>query len=138
MTYDIETIGYKRQMTDIAAAMGIAGLGMYDFMIHCRRRLLETYKRLLKGIKIVDGEHNTYWLCTVLVDRRDDFAKMLFDGGVDTNLVQIRNDAYKVFGGKVELPVMDRVEGRYISLPLHMGMTVGDVEKICGLIKKGW
>ena len=142
MTFDIETLGYKRQMTDIAAAMGIIGLRHYDYVISYRKKLFEMYRELLKGcpdIYVVTGKHNTYWLCTVLVEGRDDFAKMLFENEVDTNLVQVRNDAYKIFGGRSKTcPIMDAVEDKYISLPLHMKVTEDDVFNICRLIKRGW
>lgn len=141
MTFDIEILGYKRQMTDIAAAMGIAGLKYYDRVIEHRKKIFELYKKLLKGmdgIKVVDGERNTYWLCTVLVEDRDNFAAKMFECDIDTNMVQIRNDAYKIFGGRVELPVMDLVEGKYISLPLTMETTEDDVHYIAKCIKEGW
>jgi dTDP-4-amino-4,6-dideoxygalactose transaminase len=141
MTFDIEVLGYKRQMTDIAAAMGIAGLKYYDYVIEHRKMIFELYKKLLKGvpgIKVVDGEKNTYWLCTVLVENRDDFAAKMFECDIDTNLVQIRNDVYKIFGGRVSLPVMDEVEGKYISLPLTMETSIENVMYICDCIRSGW
>ena len=142
MTFDIEVPGYKRQMTDIAASMGLGGLKVYDKVIEHRKNLFSIYKDNLKdldGIKIVDGKNNTCWLCTVLVERRDDFAKMLFESNVDTNLVQVRNDLFKIFGGKrVELPVMNAIEGKYISLPIGMHVSEVDVNYICECIKSGW
>ena len=144
MTFDIETIGYKRQMTDIAAGMGIAGLQHYDEVLAHRTKLYELYKSQLKGvqgIRVVDakkGCKNVVWLCTVLVERRDDFAEMLFNAEVETNLVQIRNDRFKIFWGNNELPYMDSVEDKYISLPLHMKVTEEDVMYITKKIKEGW
>lgn len=143
MTFDIEIQGYKRQMTDIAAGMGIAGLRHYDRIIAHRKKLFDLYKELLSGIQgivVVDGKRNTYWLCTVLVNSRDEFAKMLFSNGVETNIVQVRNDVYKIFRGKRvdDLPNMDYVESRYLSLPLHMGITEDNVRFICEKIKGGW
>lgn len=143
MTFDIELLGYKRQMTDIAAALGLGGLKKYDYVLEYRRKLFNHYKTRLEGvpgIKVVDGDNNTCWLITVLVDRRDDFARVMFENGVDTNLGQVRNDVYKIFGGvRADLPVMNEVEGKYICLPLNMNVTIDDVEYICDLItKKGW
>lgn len=141
MTFDIETYGYKRHMNDIAATLGIVGLSYYDTVIYYRRKLFNMYKELLSGlpgITLVNGKKNTYWLCTVLVEDRDEFAKMLFENEVDTNMVQIRNDAYKIFGGRAKLPVMDSIEEKYISLPLNMRTTEDDVYYICKLIRRGW
>lgn len=142
MTFDIELMGYKRQMTDIAAALGLGGLKKYDYVLDYRKKLFNQYKLLLKdvpGIKIVDGDNNTCWLITVLVDRRDDFAKVMFENGVDTNLGQVRNDIYKIFGGvRSDLPVLNSIEDKYICLPINMQVTEDDVIYITNLIKKGW
>jgi dTDP-4-amino-4,6-dideoxygalactose transaminase len=135
MTFDINLLGYKRQMTDIAAGMGIVGLRHYDSVLAHRKRLFALYKQLLR-VPVIDGIRNTYWLCTILVNGRDKLSKKLREHGIETNLVQVRNDAYRVFGGRVRLPVLDRVEDNYLSLPLHMGVTEGDVRKICNLVNR--
>jgi len=142
MSFDIDVLGYKRHMNDISAAMGIAGLEQYIKIIRHRKGLFDLYKELLNGvdgIKVIDGKNNVYWLFTILVERRDDFAKMLFEYGVETNLVQVRNDTYDIFGGKAaDLPVLNKIEGKYISLPIGMHIEEDDVRYICRAIKKGW
>ena len=142
MSFDIDLLGYKRHMNDIEATLGIEGLKKYDFVLEYRKKLFNLYKELLKGIdgiRVIDGDQNVYWLCTVIVERRDDFAKMLYENGIETNIVQIRNDIYKVFGSKrQDLPVMNELEFKYLSLPLHMKVMEEDVRSICNLIRKGW
>jgi dTDP-4-amino-4,6-dideoxygalactose transaminase len=142
MTFDIEVLGYKRHMNDICATLGLIGLKHYQTILNYRKKLFDIYKNELygvDGIKLIDGKVNTYWLCTVLVNRRDDFAKMLKENGVETNMVQIRNDLYKIFGGKrAELPVLDRIENQYLSLPIGQHVTENQVKRTCSLIKKGW
>jgi len=142
MTFDIELPGTKRHMTDIAAAMGIVGLQHYERVIAHRKKIFNIYKEELcgvDGIKLVDGPCNTYWLATVLVERRDDFAEKMFSCDIDTNLVQVRNDIYKIFGGKrTDLPVMNRLEDKYISIPLTMKVTEEDAHYIVSEIKSGW
>jgi dTDP-4-amino-4,6-dideoxygalactose transaminase len=64
---------------------------------------------------------------------------MLYENGVETNIVQVRNDTYKVFGGiRQDLPVMNELEFKYLSLPLGMHVREEEVRYICDLIKKGW
>ncbi len=142
MTFDIELPGTKRHMTDIAAVMGIVGLKYYDKVIAHRKKIFNIYKesfRGLDGIRLVDGLINTYWLATVIVERRDDFAKMLFESEIDNNIVQVRNDIYKIFGGKrADLPVMNKLEEKYISIPLTMNTTEEDAYYIVDKIKQGW
>lgn len=144
MTFDVEVIGYKRQMNDIAAAMGIEGLKYYDRIMQHHWLLFETYRRKLNafsGIKLLDGAENKYWLITVLVDRLEDFAKLMFEADIDISTVQHRNDRYSIFKklcAPQELPVMDKLEFQYVCLPINMHVTVDQVEMICDVIRKGW
>ena len=143
MTFDIEVPGTKRHMADVNAAMGIVGLKHYEEVIAYRKNLFNIYKQRLSNIPginyVVDGKDNTYWLCTVVVERRDDFARMLFEADVDTNVVQVRNDIYNIFGGeRAELPVMNALEHKYLSLPLGMHVTEDEVNYICDKIEGGW
>ncbi len=142
MTFDIKVPGTKRHMNDIAAAMGIEGLKKYHSIIGYREELFDRYRNALKdidGITLVDGPANKYWLVMVLVERRNDFARVMFEAGIDTNLVQVRNDVYKIFGGeRADLPTMNSIEEKYICLPIGMHITVDDVEYITETIREGW
>lgn len=142
MTFDIQDLGTKRHMSDVSAAMGIVGLSKYIEIITHHRKLFDLYVKELSdidGIKIIDGEVNTYWLFTILVERRDDFAKKMYSSEIDTNVVQVRNDIYNIFGGKrADLPTMNEVEHKYICLPIGMRITEENVHYICNTIKSGW
>lgn len=142
MTFDIELPGCKRQPNDIAAVMALIGLKHYYEILNHRKKLFDIYKKELAnidGIKLIDGQENVHWLCTLLVERREEFAKMLFDAGVDSNLVQIRNDIYKVFGGqRQDLPIMNKIEEKYISIPCGRNVSEENVYYIANAIKKGW
>lgn len=142
MTFDIQIPGHKRHMTDIAAAMGIAGLLHYDHVIDTRARQFQIYKERLSGfagITVVDGSKNTHWLATILVENRDEFAKAMFEADIDTNLVQLRNDIFKLFGGKrADLPVMNELEEKYISIPIGPHLTDENIHYVCDRIQEGW
>ena len=141
MTCEPEVLGGKRHMNDLAATLGLEGLKLYDAHLAHRLRSAEVYEDRLagvSGIQVLRGSRNVSWLCTVLVDRRDDFAKMLYAAGVECNLVQVRNDAFPIFGGRVRLPVLDAVEECYVSLPLGPHVSLGDVDYICSRIEGGW
>ena len=140
MLFDIELPGYKRQMNDIAAAMGIAGLEDFDEILEHRKRIFDIYRQIkIDGLRLIDSADNYYWLATLVVDRREDFVKKLYDYNIETNIVQGRNDLYQIFGGKrQDLPQMNRLEGSYISIPLHNKMTLEDAEYVKEVIEGGW
>lgn len=143
---DITEIGYKYQMTDIAAAMGIAALSEIDEILQHRRKLLSVYEQNLNGIPGIrligagytDREHAA-WLCTVEVENREGLMHWLRVNKIESGQVHYRNDRYSIFGIKNQIfPAMDRMEDRYLVLPLHTRMNVDDVLFICETIKKGW
>ncbi len=143
---DIYEVGYKYQMTDIAAAMGLAGLDTLDETLGLRRSLLARYiERLagVDGIQVVgadytDREHAA-WLCTVLVDRRRDLEQKLRDNAIEAGQVHFRNDRYSVFAAfRDDMPNMDAIEDKYLVLPLHTHMNIADVDRVCDTIRSGW
>ena len=143
---DITEIGYKYQMTDIGAAMGIAGLAHLPLVLSHRRELLKAYE---EGLKNVQGLYNvgsdsqndrlhSAWLHTILIDDREGLQKKLASHGVESGQVHYRNDMYSIFGKRRNyLQNMDAIESRYLVLPLHMKVGIKEVEKICGIIKAG-
>lgn len=134
MTFNIETLGYKYQPTDIDATLGLLGLRDYDSILWWRKGIFDIYKALLDdqyGIQVVDGPCNVYWLATLLVDNRDELVKFLDQAGIETNLVQVRNDLFSVFGGQRQyLPNLDSIEGRYLSIPLNTHVSMADAEEV--------
>jgi perosamine synthetase len=143
---DIWEVGYKYQMTDISAAMGLAALHEFDATLAHRQKLFQAYRKGLhgvNGIKLLGAEHtdrtHAAWLCTCLVEKRIDFMKNLRNHKIESSQVHYRNDRYTVLGGRREdLPFMDSIEDNYIVLPLHMHMTEADVAYVCEVIRKGW
>ena len=138
---DITEVGYKYQMTDIAASMGIAGLGCLDEQIAHRRNLREEYSRELSStVKVLDEDtESACWLFTVSVGRREDLRKKLIEHGIESDQVHYRNDRYSIFSQfRGTFPNMDTIDSKYLVLPMHMGMTVEDVQYVCGVINSGW
>ncbi|MDV6033130.1 MAG: DegT/DnrJ/EryC1/StrS family aminotransferase [Phycisphaera sp. RhM] len=144
---DISEIGYKYQMTDIGAAMGLAALETLDDVLALRQSILNRYIRRLAGIdgievvgaKLEDRVHAA-WLCTVLVDRRKDLERKLRDASIESGQVHFRNDRYSVFANfrEGELPNMNALEERYLVLPLHTHMSLADADRVCDVIQSGW
>ncbi len=52
-----------------------------------------------------------------------------------------RNDRYTVFAaskGLTDLPNMDRLDSRYLVLPLHTKMKLSDVARVVRVIRSWW
>lgn len=144
---DINEIGFKYQMTDLSAALGIASMEEFDEHLMHRQKLYKLYRNLLKntnGIRVIGGEYedreHAAWLLTAEVDNREDFMRHLRKYNIESSQVHYRNDRYSIFGGRDEgkFKKMDEMEERYIVLPLHAKVTEADVKYIADVIKLGW
>ena len=144
---DICEVGYKYQMTDISAALGLESLKEFDNHLAHRQKIYQMYCNLLKnsdGIRVIGSEYtdreHAAWLLTAEVDRREDFMKYLREKQIESAQVHYRNDRYSIFGGKTEglFPNMDKIEDRYIVLPIHGKIWEDNVRYICDVIHKGW
>lgn len=145
---DIVEVGYKYQMTDIAAALGIASLQEFDEVSALRKKLFKTYEEELTEcakVKVVgsglkDRVHGA-WLFTILVEERFKLQQKLRFNNIESNQVHFRNDRYSIFDDFTKnsvFPNMDQVEDNYLVLPLHTRMNVEDVKRVCSVIKSGW
>ncbi len=144
---DIKEIGFKYQMTDLSAALGIASMEEFDEHLMHRQKLYKLYCNFLKntdGIRVIGDEYedrvHAAWLLTAEVDNREDFMRHLRKYNIESSQVHYRNDRYSIFGGREEgkFKKMDEMEERYIVLPLHAKVSEADVKYITDVIKLGW
>ncbi len=145
---DIVEVGYKYQMNDIAAAIGLAGIDELPQVLAHRRHLFNLYRRAFHNhpdVKLIGARHDDRehagWLCTVDVPRREDLVRKLREAHIEAGQVHYRNDRYSIFREFVEpdaYPNMDAVESRYLVLPLHTKLRESDVQRICDVIGQGW
>lgn len=143
---DITEVGYKYQMTDISAALGLAAIDEWEYTFKKRRSLFSRYLEKLSKVEglVVVGNGMTdrlhaAWLMTILLDTPEQLQEKLKAHKIESNQVHFRNDRYSIFGERRhDLPVMNHLESRYLVLPLHTHMTIEDVDRICDLITSGW
>ncbi len=143
--WNVTELGYKYHMNDIAAAVALGNLGHLEGMLGHRRKIAAEYREGLAGLPgLVLLENRTdresaYWLFTVLVDRREEFLRMLKDRGVHASVVHLRIDRNDLYGGeRRDLPNLDRFTERHVSLPIHEGMSSEDVRYVIETIRRGW
>jgi perosamine synthetase len=125
---DLLEAGYKYHMNDITAALGRGNLAAIDKIIAHRKLLGAEYRK--HGVPV------SIWFAHVLSPQRAELIAFMKERGVHTGDYHYRNDKYTIFGGKQKFPTMDALEERYLLLPLHHGVSVKDVERICALLQE--
>ena len=145
---DIREIGYKYQMSDVAAAIGLAGLEGFNQVLNHRKHLFNLYCEELANFSDVeiigmnrDDREHAAWMFTVLVKDRYGLQNKLAEKGIESNQMHFRNDMYSIFkehcDGEI-FPNMDIIEDKYLVLPLHHKLSEEDVLRVCSEIKGGW
>lgn len=144
--YDIKCLGYKCNMTDILAAIGLVQLGRYGELLRRRRELIERYDSILQPSGIRSLEHcgddftssGHLYLARVPgigeTGRNRIIARMA-ELGVACN-VHYKPlpmfTAYKQIGFDIEnFPNAYSQYANEITLPLHTLLSDGDVEYVC-------
>lgn len=159
--YDITVAGYKYNMMDIQAAMGLHQLPKLDGFIETRRQRSMKYQESFKSVmglltpKEVPYPHKHAWhLYTPLIDidalaiNRDAFMKELKDRNIGSGLHYSAVHEFSIntqkYGWKpADFPEAHFVSERILSLPLFPTMTDQDqadtieaVVDICKRFKK--
>ena len=149
--YDIKTLGYKCNMTDIMAAIGIVQLKRYSKLLARRRQIIETYDKAFAGtkIKILDhfgddhsGSGHLYITRVDGIDEqhRNAVITALASKGIATN---VHYKPLAVFTGYKELgfdikdyPNAYDLYRNEITLPLHTLLTDEEVQFIIDSYKE--
>jgi dTDP-4-amino-4,6-dideoxygalactose transaminase len=144
--FDVYEAGWKYQMNDIAAALGLCQLRDLPEMREIHRRNLGIYERrlaLIPGLTLLkeyDRAESNPWAFTVLVENRDGFVTRLQQHSIGCSTIHMRNDKFAVFSkfDTHALPNLDYFFDRMINIPVGWWMTEETVNTVCDIITEGW
>jgi dTDP-4-amino-4,6-dideoxygalactose transaminase len=141
-TYDVVSAGYNYRMTEIQAAMGIVQLGKLERNNGVRRTLVAEYRRRLAAIPDLvvpfdgmDAESSCHILSIVLPEGvdRESVQRSMKAAGIQTSVHYPPVHRFTNFEGRfrADVPIVDRLAPRLVTLPLHPLMTAADVATVC-------
>lgn len=149
--YDIKILGYKCNMTDVVAAIGLAQMKRYENLLSRRQKIIAMYDELLSEQRIqrlnhVDNNHRSsghLYMIRLLGDTEDErnvVIKKMAEAGIATNVHYKplpMHTAYKDKGFVIaDYPNAYDMYKNEITLPLHTKMTDDDVLYVCETLKK--
>lgn len=149
--YEIVAPGFKYNLTDIAASMGVHQLKKVNTFQQKRAYIASLYDEALADLPIIRPPHaaagdvHSWHLYVMQLSddacvSRDVFIERMFDEGIGCSVHYIPlhlqpywRDAYQLKPGM--FPVSQRVFERTVSLPLYTRMTDADVARVVTAVK---
>lgn len=149
--YEIIAPGYKYNMTDVAAAMGLAQLRKADRMFARRCEIARRYTAAFSGVAELEAPHDhpdmqhAWHLYTLRLNLarldidRGRFVEALkaYNIGVSVHFIPLHIHPYyrDAYGYKPnDFPVAYREYLREVSLPIYSRMSDADVEDVIGAV----
>jgi dTDP-4-amino-4,6-dideoxygalactose transaminase len=150
--YEIVAPGFKYNMTDIAASMGIHQLKKANAFQHKRAHIAALYDQALADLPIIrpphaaDGDIHSWHLYVIQLDgtvhvSRDQFIERMFEQGIGCSVHYIPLHLHPYWRDTYQLtpemfPVSQRIYKRTLSLPLYTRMTDEDVMRVVAAVKE--
>ena len=141
--YYVDEIGLKCHMNDIQATLGLVQLAKLNAMNQRRREIVTKYfdqLRTVTDIELPESDNDVYrssWhIFHIKCNERNGLSKFLAAQGISTGVHYKPIHLYSCYGNRPSLPVAEKAFNRILSLPLHPGMSDGDVYHICDSIKR--
>jgi dTDP-4-amino-4,6-dideoxygalactose transaminase len=152
-SWSIERPGFKCNMTDLQASIGIHQLAKLEGFITRREELVAGYDALLGGIeglaipRTLPGRRHAHHLYTILLPlerlriSRDEFAQALkqYNIGTGIHFVGVHLQPYyaRTYGLRPsDFPVATWISERVLSLPLFPTMAIEDVDYVGAVVQE--
>lgn len=141
--YEINLLGYKYNMNDLSAAIGLAQLKKLDKMNARRSEIIEKY---LEGIKNVVGmkplvpyevDKYVYQMFGIRTEKRDELMIFLKSKGIATGCHYTPLSEQPLFEPYAkDCEFIEKEANKFITLPLHADLTNEEVEYVIYNIKQ--
>ncbi|MFZ5941999.1 MAG: DegT/DnrJ/EryC1/StrS family aminotransferase [Bacteroidota bacterium] len=132
--YELNVLGYKYNMNDLAASIGLVQLAKLPAMNAARSARILQYMKGLEGLEAVtpllpfEPERYVYQMFGIRTDRRDELMIWLKSQGIATGCHYTPlslQPLFRPFNGNC--PYIEKEADRFITLPLHAELTEEEV-----------
>jgi dTDP-4-amino-4,6-dideoxygalactose transaminase len=141
--YDVEHEGFKYHGNSIMAAIALVSIKYLDQDNAYRRQIADWYDDLLaeqpriERVPTAQGCESARHLYQIMVDRRDEVMAALNGAGIYPGVHYQDNTLYRMYAAaNGSCPRAHRASERLISLPMHLGLSRADVERVAQSLKQ--
>ena len=135
--YEVATLGYKYNMNDLMASIGIVQLKKLDWMNHRRASLIERYLQGIADMKTFQPLYpyslndSAYWIFGIRCSCRDDLIIFLQERGISTGVHFFPLPFHPLFKGyESTIPVAASEWKRMVTLPLFPDLEDREVDYV--------
>jgi perosamine synthetase len=140
--YEVAVLGYKFNMNDLMASIGLAQLKKLDWMNARRRQLIQRYLdgitdlRQVRPLLPYELDGSAYWIFGVRCDRRDDLIRHLKKRGIATGVHYMPLPMHPLFKRYEQVtPVANKVWTTILTLPLFPDLSNSEVDYVIDALK---
>ena len=143
--YDVEEIGFKYHMNDIAAAIGLVQLAKLEETNARRRAIVQRYNKAFADIDWIQTpvEHdyaksaNHNYVIKVLNGKRDELIMYLAENGISAGVHYIPSHLYDIYKPYYRsLPVAESVWKKLVTLPLYPDLNEADLHHVVEKVRQ--
>jgi len=135
---EVNMQGYRYHMGNINASIGLEQLKKIDSFIARRREICRSYDSAFKNIPGItclpinyDNVAPHIYVIRVKNGLRDKLIQYLKDLDIETGINYVPNHLHNYYVRKnVSLPETEKAFKEILTIPLHCGLTEGDVDKV--------
>lgn len=134
--YEVAELGYKYNMNDIMAAIGLVQLKKLPRITKEKAKRVARYTKALGKLpwlttpSVPGNAKPSYWLYIVRVPERARFMAHLEERGVTTGVHFMPMHMHPLYKADAKTPVASRIWEEFVSLPLYPGMTDADQDHV--------
>jgi dTDP-4-amino-4,6-dideoxygalactose transaminase len=150
--YEVVAPGYKYNLTDIAAALGIHQLKKAQAFASARRAVVDRYNEALKDLPVIlpplplPGDAHPWHLYVLRLQpearlQRDALIEALFKDGIGVSLHYIPLHLHPYWTERYDLrteafPHSQRAYEQMLSLPVYSRMTMADADRVVAAVRR--
>lgn len=141
--YEVAVLGYKFNMNDVMAAIGLAQLKKLDHMNERRRVIIQRYLDGIKGCRQLEPllpyelKEASYWLFGIRCKRREDLILHLKQWGIASGVHFLPLPLHPLFKSHDEpIPIAKEIWQTMLTLPLFADMANEEVDYVIEALRE--
>lgn len=142
--YEISVLGYKYNMNDVMAAIGLAQLKKLDKMNEKKRKIINKYLKGIQNLKSIKpifpyttGGNEAYWYFGIRAVKRDELILYLKHKGIATGVhfyPLLLQPLFKQYDNGC--PVSKEIWKTFITLPSHVDLGDQEIDYVINALKE--